>query len=117
RLARTLENGDVDVRVAVDRDPHVGQFTVHVVVDGIEPGALERDAEDALGGAVEAQVGEGVAVVRKCKGIRHGRSVFSGPPAARNSVCRVDTAPATGPHLPEPRTCAMCGVIREDVAE
>ena len=65
----------------------------------------------------KAQVVEGVAVVRKCGGIRHGRSVFSGPPAARNSVCGVETAPTTGPHLPEPRTCAMCGVIREDVAE
>ena len=37
--------------------------------------------------------------------------------AVRNSVCSVDPAPVTGPNLPEPRTCAMCGVIREDVAE
>ena len=29
----------------------------------------------------------------------------------------MDAVPTTGPHLPEPRTCAMCGVIREDVAE
>jgi len=43
--------------------------------------------------------------------------VFSSVEAARNSVCVVDTAAATGPNLPEPRTCSMCGVIREDVAE
>jgi len=29
----------------------------------------------------------------------------------------VDTAAASGPNLPEPRTCEMCGVTREDVAE
>jgi len=29
----------------------------------------------------------------------------------------VTTAPASGPQLPEPRTCTMCGVTREDVAE
>ncbi|MBV9410749.1 MAG: hypothetical protein JO148_04085 [Acidimicrobiia bacterium] len=29
----------------------------------------------------------------------------------------MDMAPASGPHLPEPRTCDMCGVTREDVAE
>jgi hypothetical protein len=43
--------------------------------------------------------------------------VFSPAPPARNSVCAVDTAEASGPNLPEPRTCAMCGVTREDVAE
>ena len=29
----------------------------------------------------------------------------------------MDTAPASGPQLPEARTCDMCGVIREDVSE
>ena len=43
--------------------------------------------------------------------------MFSPGPAARNSVCAVDTADATGPQLPEPRTCTMCGVTREDVSE
>jgi hypothetical protein len=27
------------------------------------------------------------------------------------------TAPASGPQLPEARTCTMCGVTREDVSE
>jgi hypothetical protein len=43
--------------------------------------------------------------------------VFSPPASGGNSVCEVDTAPASGPHLPEPRTCVMCGVTREDVSE
>lgn len=30
---------------------------------------------------------------------------------------RVDTGALGEPDMPEPRTCAMCGVIREDVAE
>jgi hypothetical protein len=29
----------------------------------------------------------------------------------------VDTAPATGPQLPEARTCTICEVVREDVSE
>ncbi|MBV8985908.1 MAG: hypothetical protein JOZ68_17500 [Acidimicrobiia bacterium] len=29
----------------------------------------------------------------------------------------MDSAAVSGPQLPEPRTCAMCGVTREDVAE
>lgn len=29
----------------------------------------------------------------------------------------MDTAAADGPQLPEARTCEMCGVTREDVAE
>ena len=29
----------------------------------------------------------------------------------------MNTAPTGGPQLPEPRTCKMCGVTREDVSE
>ena len=43
--------------------------------------------------------------------------MFSPPLSGSNSVCAVDTAPASGPQLPEPRTCEKCGVIREDVSE
>ena len=43
--------------------------------------------------------------------------MFSEPASGRNSVSPVNTVPAEGPQLPEPRKCSMCGVIREDVSE
>jgi hypothetical protein len=99
------------IGVAVDGQPDVGQLPVLVGVDGVEAGTLESDAENAVGGPVELQVGKGRIE------IRHGRSVFSAARSVRNSVCGVDIASVGGPNLPEPRTCEMCGVTREDVSE
>ena len=54
RLAGALQQGDADVGVAVDGQPHVGELAVHRRADGVEPGPVERDPQHAVGGPVEA---------------------------------------------------------------
>ena len=63
RLTGALHNGHAYVRIAVDDEPHVGQLAVSVGADGVEPGPIERDAQDSVRRAVEAQARELSGVV------------------------------------------------------
>jgi hypothetical protein len=62
----------VHLGIAVDGQPHVGQLAVGVGTDGVQAGAVERDAQHVRRGLVEGEV-------RKRRVPVHADTVRCGP--------------------------------------
>ena len=73
RLPRAGEHRDPDVGIAVDREPDVGELTVHRRIDRVEPGRVEHDPQDPRLGSLELQAGELLVEVRHVRPLREPR--------------------------------------------
>src|SRR5207253_3241880 len=100
--------------ITVDRQPDVGELSMDFVVDGVETGTVERDAQHAIGRPVEPEVRELVIAIShppspppwpsRSRPCHSGCARLTAPPSAGAALCSPQPRPGSTPGAPRAST-------------